>query len=177
MYYICSLLFLFFRDLSVSDFLHTKNFKLLFARGWTQGLCMLSIYFAVERYSFLLSLQVILTVCFLSSFLCTEIFNFQIVQSLSLFKFYFCFLTVKGPLLERLLFAYKVQAVFDDLLLVHLSCLGYFGEWSEVYLDNSGWVYLNISSPEHMRDSGGRMDNTPNGGIFETHVLQSNFTV
>lgn len=160
---------MFFRDLSVSDFLRTKNLKLLFARGWTQGLCMLSIYFAVELYSFLLSLHVILTACFLSSFLSTETFKFQIVRSLSLFKFYFFFLTVKCPLLECCLPIKYRQ---------YLMVCGYFGEWSKVCLDNSGWVYLNISSPEHMRDSGGRMDNTPNGGIWNTPCLAVfNFTV
>lgn len=82
------------------------------------------------------------------------------------------------PLLERLLFAYKVQAIFDGLLLVYLTCLGYFGEWSEVRLDNSGWVYLNISSPEHLRNPGGRMDNTPNGGIWnKPRLAVFNFTV
>lgn len=75
---------------------------------------MLSIYFAVELYSFLLSLHVILTACFLSSFLSTETFKFQIVRSLSLFKFYFFFFNSKMPFI-RMLFAYKVQAVFDGL--------------------------------------------------------------
>lgn len=57
------------------------------------------------------------------------------------------------------MFAYKIQAVFDGLLFVYLTCLGYFREWPEMCLDSLGWVFVNVSSPECTRDSGGRMEN------------------